>query len=168
MFLIQAFDDGSDPGLKMSYESSVKRQNFLTELETKLAQSETDYHNLKEVCTLLELTLWKKEMSDKSQDEQGSSKKTKLDELSVREQYRIGCGADEVIEHVLPYLLPGMVRQAPDSNEITFESDSDSDFEEGNESSDESDDLGDLSLRSDDEFDYQDIRADLYGTKGRH
>ena len=152
MFLIQAFDDGSDPGLKMSYESSVKRQNFLTELETKLAQSETDYHNLKEACTLLELTLWKKEMSDKSQDEQGSSKKTKLDELSVPEQYRIGCGADEVIEHVLPYLLPGMVRQAPDSNEITFESDSDSDFDD--ESADESsDDLGDLS-GDEFEFDY--------------
>ena len=95
-------------------------------------------------------------MSDNSQSEQGSSKKTKLDELSVREQYRIGCGADEVIEHVLPYLLPGVVRQAPDSNEITFESESDSDgdFEEGNESSDESaDDIGDLS-GDEFEFDY--------------
>ena len=49
MLLIQSFDDGSNPGYKISYESSVKRQYFLTELETKLAQSETDYHNIKEV-----------------------------------------------------------------------------------------------------------------------
>lgn len=108
MHLIQTFNDGSDTGLKISYESSIRRQNFLTELETKLAQSETDYHNLKEACTLLELVLWKKEMSDKSQGEQSSRKRTKLNEneTSVREQYRIGCGADVVIEHVLPFLLP--------------------------------------------------------------
>ena len=108
MHLIQTFDDGSDPGLKMSYESSIRRRNFITELLTKLAQSEIDYHNLKEACMILELVLWKKEMSDKSQDEQRSSKRTKLNEneTSVREQYRIGCGADVVIEHVLPFLLP--------------------------------------------------------------
>jgi len=116
MRLIQAFDDSSNPQFKLSYDASVRRSLFLVELESKLSQSESEYKNLKEACTILELTLWKKEMSDNSQDEQRSSKKTKLDESSVREQYRVGCGADVVIEHVLPYLLPELVRRPPDAN----------------------------------------------------
>lgn len=116
--LIHAFDDESDPELKMSYESSIRRRNFITELETKLAQSEIDHHNLNEACTILELTLWKKELNDKSKGEQRSDKRTKLDESSVRKECRIGCGADIVIGHVLPYLLPNLVRQPPDSNRL--------------------------------------------------
>ena len=36
----------------------------------------------------------------------GSNKKMKMDELEFRLQCRISCGADAVIENVLPYLLP--------------------------------------------------------------
>ena len=36
----------------------------------------------------------------------GSNKKMKMDESEFRLQCRISCGADAVIENVLPYLLP--------------------------------------------------------------
>ena len=34
------------------------------------------------------------------------NKKTKIEESDLRGQCRVSCGADIVIQHVLPYLLP--------------------------------------------------------------
>lgn len=122
MRLIQAFDDQSNPQFKLAYEASMRRSIFLTELESRLSHSESEYQNLKEACMILELALWKKEMNNNSQGEQGN-KRTKLDVLNIQKECRIVCGADIVIEHVLPYLLPGTVRQPPDANGLCSGSD---------------------------------------------
>ena len=79
-----------------------RRLAFRAEVDAKLVQYETEYHKLKEATTILELVLWKNKMADFGQ----GAKKRKVDESSVREHYRINCGADIVIQHVLPYLLP--------------------------------------------------------------
>ena len=79
------------------------RQVFRSEVDAKLVKYETEYQNLKEATTILELVLWKNKMMDFGNQ---GAKKRKADESNVREQYRINCGADIVIQHVLPYLLP--------------------------------------------------------------
>ena len=73
------------------------------EVEAKLAKYETEYHNLKEATTILELVLWKHKMGNSSNQ---GGKKRKVDESNVREHCRISCGADIVVQHVLQYLLP--------------------------------------------------------------
>ena len=73
------------------------------EVDAKLVQYETEYYNLKEATAILELVLWKHKMADFGNQ---GAKKRKVDESSVREQYRVSCGADIVIQHVLLYLLP--------------------------------------------------------------
>ena len=81
---------------------ALARRLFQAEVEGKLVKYETEYHNLKEATTILELVLWKHKMVNFSQ----GGKKRKADESSVREQYRVSCGADVVVQHVLHYLLP--------------------------------------------------------------
>jgi len=85
---------------KQHYYQYHKRREYLVEVETKLVHYETEYHKLKEATSILELALWKHKMNDLQ------GKKRKRDEAGVREQSRISCGADIVIEHMLPYLLP--------------------------------------------------------------
>ena len=53
---------------------------------------------------MLELALWKNEM-----DESDIKKRKCTEELgsNFREQCRVSCRADIVIEHVLPFLKPG-------------------------------------------------------------
>lgn len=57
---------------------------------------------------MLELALWKAKMNEESKPINcgGRNKKVKIDELDFRSQCRISCGADSIIENVLPYLLP--------------------------------------------------------------
>ena len=77
---------------------------WLDSVRSKLVKYEEEYHTLKEATTILELALWKNE-TNKS----GGKKKRKRTEKSdddFREQCRIGCKADIVIEHVLPFLMP--------------------------------------------------------------
>ena len=50
-----------------------------------------------------------------------SQKKMKADESSTRQQYRVICGADLVISHVLPYLIS----IGDDDDSFSYESDSD-------------------------------------------
>ena len=76
---------------------------FRAEVWAKLVQYETEYHNLKEATTILELVLWKHKMGNSSNQ---GGKKRKVDESNVREHCRFCCGADIVIQHVLQYLLP--------------------------------------------------------------
>jgi hypothetical protein len=59
------------------------------------------------VTTILEIALWKIKLNEKSHHNLAtqSQKKIKTDESSFRSQCRVTCGADVVIQHVLPYLL---------------------------------------------------------------
>ena len=56
------------------------------------------YEQLKEATTLLELALWKSKIDEKSSDENDTNT------VINRDQYRICCGADIVVQHVLLYL----------------------------------------------------------------
>ena len=82
--------------------SIIQKRAFISETKTKLAQYEDEYHRLKEATSILELTLWKHKIDEIT----GEGKKRKHEESNVREQSRIGCGADIIIEHVLPFLVP--------------------------------------------------------------
>ena len=71
---------------------------------------ESEYRKLKEMTSLLELALWKAKLdasnTDKGAAIDGGNKKLKFDQSCVRQQYRISCGADHVVENVWPFLLP--------------------------------------------------------------
>jgi len=77
----------------------------LNRIEKKLSRYEDEYHKLKEAIAMLELALWKNKINAVSQGSGGCSKKPRND-LNAREQCRISSGADVVIEHVLPFLMP--------------------------------------------------------------
>ena len=112
-------------------ETGVRqRRDFITEVTAKLAHYEAEYHNLKEAMSLLELALWKQKMNDHILGEKKRHrKKTKIDDSnSIREQSRISCGADIVIQHMLPYLLPRPVVYTKIHN-FTIDSSSESDDE---------------------------------------
>jgi len=71
----------------------------------KLSNYEIEYINLKEATTLIELTLWKNKIAENFQEDGHINKRAKIDETDRRKECRINCGADIVIEHVLPYLF---------------------------------------------------------------
>ena len=80
-----------DKPMRCSISSDLpKRQRWLICFSIKLSRYEARYQQLKEATTLLELTLWRNNMDENSQE---------------RKECRINCGAHIVIEHVLPYLL---------------------------------------------------------------
>jgi len=91
---------------------TINNRNWLNHIRSKLSQYEDEYSKLKEATSLLELTLWKMELNDQTKEER-QNKKMKID----REQYRISCGADTVIQHVLPYLLADEIETIDDSSE---------------------------------------------------
>jgi len=90
------------PSFIMPYD--VKEGNWLDGIKSKLILYEAEYHRLKEATSLLELALWKIKLND-HEGEERQNKKMRIEESDVREQCRINCGADIVIQHVLPYLL---------------------------------------------------------------
>ena len=115
------------------YGGSGPRRVFITEVTAKLAHYETEYQKLKEATSIVELALWKQKMNDHIQGkkQRRSKKKLKIDNSSIREQCRISCGSDIVIEHMLPYLLPTLNELAVDSQQSSMdddESNSDSSF----------------------------------------
>ena len=117
----------------VSIISTGQIAEFRTEVETTLSNYEAEYHKLKEATSLVELALWKKKMNDHLQGkkQRRSKKKLKIDNSSIREQCRISCGSDIVIEHMLPYLLPTLNELAVDSQQSSMdddESNSDSSF----------------------------------------
>ena len=89
-------------------DDDFNRQEWRAETITKLQYYESEYRKLKESTSLLELALWKARISsldhEKAMGE--GNKKMKMDQSDFRLQCRISCGADHVIENVLPYLLP--------------------------------------------------------------
>ena len=83
-------------------------RNFMIE---KLEYYESEYQKLKEMTSLLELALWKAKMADPSLDHQGEAtvgdnKNINIDQSEFRLLCHTRCGANYVIENVLPYLLP--------------------------------------------------------------
>jgi hypothetical protein len=85
----------------MGDEDNVfNRDTWRNETLTKLEYYESEYENLKESTSLLELALWKMNI-DASSTYNGVAM-----EVDNRLQCRISCGAEYVIENVLPYLLP--------------------------------------------------------------
>jgi hypothetical protein len=82
-------------------------QRILPEIRLKLSYFEDELPKPKEATTILELALWKLRMNEKKNQDMAtqSQKKMKADESSTRQQYRVICGADVVISHVLLYLI---------------------------------------------------------------
>jgi hypothetical protein len=82
---------------------------ILREIREKLAYFEDKLPKLEEATNILELTLWKMTMNEKSHHkEEGTNQhqtKVKIDKSSFRSQCRVTCGADVIIQHVLPFLL---------------------------------------------------------------
>jgi hypothetical protein len=120
-------------------EDDFNRQEWRAETITKLQYYECEYQKLKESTSLLELALWKIEMGnieDHGYIMVGGSKKMTVDLSDLRQQCRISCGADYVIENVLPFLLPpDFVRTF-----VHIEDDDDNDDDEDDDDDDEDDD----------------------------
>ena len=87
----------------------IPRAPIITAVRNKLAHYETEYHKLKEATTGIELALWKNKMMDHCQGERRRSKRRKVGSSNLRDQCHVSCGADIVIGHVLPYLLPSVL-----------------------------------------------------------
>jgi len=87
--------------------SEQGRRDFIARIHEHLVHCKIEYRTLKEAVSLLKLALWKKKMDDHCQErnEKRRNKRLKVDDLDLREQCRVNCGADIVIEHVLPYLV---------------------------------------------------------------
>jgi hypothetical protein len=83
-----------------NFQCNMDNTVILRRIQAKVAHFEEEYPRLKEITTILELALWKSRMNASQ-----LQKKTKTDESSMRRQYRITCGADVIIRHVLPYLI---------------------------------------------------------------
>jgi len=87
---------------EMNIPYSGSNVGWLEDIRSKLASCEAQYNRLKEATTILELALWKYKM-----DESGKKKRKRTEETDdFREHCRVGCNADIVIEHVLPFLMP--------------------------------------------------------------
>ena len=100
---------------------------FLSTIQSKLVEYETEYRKLKEATTILELALWKNKMNEYIQVGERRNKKIRIEQSDFREQCRISCGIEMVIQHVLPYVLPEVLGVQLDDD--SSESDSDSGIE---------------------------------------
>ena len=82
------------------------KRDWLSDVKTKLSHYETEYQQLKEATTTLELALWKTKLDELGKGGNTmSNKKRKIDGLEIRIRCRISSGADIVIHHVLSYLV---------------------------------------------------------------
>jgi hypothetical protein len=81
-------------------DNSFNREMWRNETLTKLEYYESEYQKLKESTSLLELALWKMNI-DASTVDNGVAM-----EVDNRLECHIRCGADHLIQNVLPYLLP--------------------------------------------------------------
>jgi hypothetical protein len=92
-------DDMADNWMGNEY-NSFNREMWCNETLTKLEYYESEYQKLKESTSLLELALWKMNIDASTIDI--------FDAMgdNNRLECRTNCGADFVIENVLPYLLP--------------------------------------------------------------
>jgi hypothetical protein len=106
-----------------NFQCNMDNTVILRWIRARIAHFEAEYPKLKEITTTLELALWKLRMNASQ-----LQKKIKTDELSIRRQCRITCGADVVIWHILPYLI--------NATDEEYDSESDVNDHDDNESSD--------------------------------
>ena len=91
-------------GIDALHERPANYRNFDTRV--LFAQLEL-YESTKEATSVLELTLWKTKINEMVPTNNVTVKTAGVgDEISLREQCRINCGASIVVHNVLPYLLP--------------------------------------------------------------
>ena len=111
--------------------SSFDKPTFRCTIQSKLTEYEATYSLLKETTTTLELAIWKNKMDEQSRVDNRCNKRIKIEEAAAREECRISCGADVVIQHVLPYLFPeaAVIQSDDDSSESDSDSSSDSGIE---------------------------------------
>jgi hypothetical protein len=86
---------------------------ILREIRATLDHFDAESVKLKETTTILELTLWKMMMNEKSTPENATRcpKKFKTDVSDVRRQCRVICGADIIIRLLLPFLITAVVEE---------------------------------------------------------
>ena len=87
------------------------RKADLANFRSTLVYYEDKYHKLKEATSMLELALWKAKIVEQKsinhkQEKGRSQEMMTMDESKYRSQCRISCGADNVIENMLPFPLP--------------------------------------------------------------
>ena len=78
--------------------------DWLSDVKSKLSHYEAEYQQLKKAT----LALWKTKLDELGKGGNTmtmSNKKRKIDGSDLRSRCRISCGADIVIQHVLPYLV---------------------------------------------------------------
>jgi len=85
----------------------------------------------------------------------GSNKKMKMDESEFRLQCRISCGADAVIENVLPYLLPPNFELSYIHKDSSDDDDDDDDDEEEDDAESDNDEEVDV-----DNYDGDDVEEE--------
>jgi hypothetical protein len=120
------------------------REMWRNETLTKLEYYESEYENLKESTSLLELALWKMNIDASSTDNCVAM------EVDNRLECCTNCGADFVIENVWPYLLPpNFVRSY-----VYVHNEEDSDSSNNDENVD--DELDNDSINSDEDDDNND------------
>ena len=87
---------------------------------TNLEYYESEYQKLKEMTSLLELALWKAKMEDQGETTGGDNKKIQIDQSEFRLLCHTRCGANHVIENVLPYLMPIVSNVYEEFDEVFF------------------------------------------------
>jgi hypothetical protein len=126
-------------------DRDFNREMWRNETLTKLEYYESEYQKMKESTSSLELALWKMNI-DASTIEIFDA----MGDNNNRLECRTNCGADFVIENVLPYLLPPnfvrsyvYVRDEEDSNSSNNDEDDDVDDDDSSnndEANEENDD----------------------------
>jgi len=94
---------------KITTDTIQGRRDYVNIVHRKLEACEDKDNRRMEAFTSIELVLWKMKMDDCCCGHQKKTRQTKIlriDDLAMRKQCRIRCGAETniVIEHVLPYL----------------------------------------------------------------
>jgi hypothetical protein len=90
-----------------AFEYNRDNSAILHRIQDQCTHFEDKLPKLLDITTILELALWKKRMNDNNYKENTTQclKKIKCDDSSMRRQFRVSCGADVVIRHVLQYLI---------------------------------------------------------------
>ena len=87
-------------------EKTAEIRQWMESILDKVDHYKAEHNRyVKEGITLLELALWKAKLDEKEEcAAEGKAKKVKVDAESARKDKRMKCGADMVINNVLPFL----------------------------------------------------------------
>jgi len=83
---------------------NISRRSWIRRMNLQMARFQAICDRLKDNTAILVLAVWKAKINESKKFHQ--KKKFKLDESLHREECRINCGSDIIVDHVLPYLLP--------------------------------------------------------------